>query len=148
VLEHQGQSPKVTELALGQAGHIAALEEDLTAGDEPGRGDQPHDRQRGHALAGPGFAHDADAGTGWDLEADAVDGPDQSGTGLEMRLQILDLEENVGPLRRFPGLGTDIGAHGDPIFSDGVFTPGRLTRCRSRTSKLAWARSRVPSSIS
>jgi hypothetical protein len=47
-------------LALVQLHHVAALVDHLARDDHVGVGDQPHDRHHRHALAGAGFADDAE----------------------------------------------------------------------------------------
>ena len=92
VLEDHGDL-SAADLAHGlalQAGEILAVEEHLAARDLAGRLDQAEDRIAGHALAGAGLADESQDAAASDLEADAVDGLQNAGPGLELRLEILD----------------------------------------------------------
>ena len=88
-------------LALFQACEVAPVEDDLAlVGDVAGIVHQPHHRKRGHGLAAPRLAHDAERVPGLDLEVDAVDGPDRPAVRVEPRPQVLDAQE-----RRHAGAG-------------------------------------------
>ena len=56
------------------AWQILALEQHLAAGDAPGRlRHEPHDGERGYALAAAGFADDAEGSAALERQIDAVD---------------------------------------------------------------------------
>ena len=56
-------------------------------------GDQAHHRQHGDALAGAGFADDADDGTGVEGEVEAIDGAEHAARGGELDDQVADFEQ-------------------------------------------------------
>ena len=60
-----------------------------------GLGDQPHDRERGHALAAAGFADQPDGLAAADGEVDAVDRAEQAAVGAEVGPQAADLEKRL-----------------------------------------------------
>src|SRR5262249_38713586 len=74
-----------------------------------------HQRQRRHALARAGFAHDAERLAGMDLEAHAVDGAHRPVIGEELRLEVRNLEHGqIGRRgRRASPLGALPVARGD-----------------------------------
>ena len=67
--------------------HVDAVEPD-GAFDAGAVGQQAHERQGGHALAGAGLAHHAEHLAGGDVEADAVDGLQRAARGREGDPQI------------------------------------------------------------
>src|SRR6185436_18459074 len=85
-------------LGLGQGEQVPAAVADLARGDAARRRDQPHDRERGHALAAAGFADDPEGAAPRDLERDAVDGADRPLIGAELRHQPAELEQRLGHL--------------------------------------------------
>ena len=83
-----------------QREQVAAFEPDLPAGDLARRFvDEPHDGERGHALARAGLADDREAAAALDGEVDAVDGLDDPVEDLEVGLEVANLEQVV-PVRR------------------------------------------------
>jgi hypothetical protein len=68
---------------------------------------QPHQRQRGDALAATGFAHQADAAPAPDLETDAVDRAEQAAVGVEPGAQVAHLEQRLDAVASCQGI-----AHG------------------------------------
>src|SRR5437867_8816165 len=58
--------------------------------------DQAHDRERRDALAGAGFADDAERLALVDVEIDPINGADDALVGVKVRLQPLDLEQSFG----------------------------------------------------
>ena len=68
---------------------VDAVEADRAADDAAGRiGDQPHQRQRGHALAAAGFADDRQRLAARDRKRHAVDGLDRAVAGEEVGFQV------------------------------------------------------------
>jgi hypothetical protein len=63
----------LAELVVAQLQQIAAAEHDRASGHAPRPREDPHERERGDALAAPGLAHDAERLTWRDVEGDAVD---------------------------------------------------------------------------
>ena len=77
-----------------QRNEIAALPQDLSAGDAPGRHrDQLEDRQRGDGLAAAGFADDADRLAAADGEIDAIHRLHDAVVGGKMGLESPDIEQ-------------------------------------------------------
>src|SRR5262249_21492047 len=74
-------------------GPAVAPQDDAAPDDAAGIGDEPEDGERGHRLAAPGFADDADGFTPVDVERDAVDDAHHAAGGEEPGLQVLDLQE-------------------------------------------------------
>src|ERR687889_1884704 len=81
-------------LAL-QAGEILAVQENLAACDPPWRLDQAENGVARHALAGTGLADEPQNTAAADLEADAVDGLQNAGPGLELRLKVSDAKNRI-----------------------------------------------------
>ena len=54
---------------------------------------QPHDRERGHRFAGPGFADDGDHFAAVDGEADALDRAHDAARGDELGVKIGDFQK-------------------------------------------------------
>ncbi len=59
--------------------------------------DQPHQRQRGHRLAGAGFADHAHRLARLDREADIVDAGDDAAVGRELDAQAVDDDDGFEP---------------------------------------------------
>src|SRR5690606_18717950 len=96
VLEDHGDAvaAHVPHLIVGQIEQVLAVEHDLAADDLAGRaGDQPHHRERCHALARAALADDAERLAAVHVEGDVVDRLDDTVLGFEVRLQITDFEE-------------------------------------------------------
>ena len=83
-------------LGLVEAEQVGAFEHHGAA-DDPARriGHQPHDRQRGHALAAAGLADDRQRLAAADAERDVVDRLEQPRIGEEHRLQVLHVENRL-----------------------------------------------------
>src|SRR3954454_14733073 len=75
---------------------ILALEQHLAGDLRLIPGDQPHDGQERHALAGARLSHHAERLSAGDGERDAVDGLHQTVLGREAHVQVVDLEELLG----------------------------------------------------
>ncbi|OIQ67727.1 hypothetical protein GALL_506910 [mine drainage metagenome] len=58
-----------------------------------GRGQQPDQRHHGHGLSRPAFAHHAQKLSGFEVEANGIDGVNFTATGLEDNLQALDIKD-------------------------------------------------------
>ena len=80
-------------LAVGNRREVMAAEHHGPGADPPGEIDESHQRERGHGLAGTGFAHDAHDLAGIDGEVDAVDRLERRGFGAEFDGQALDIEK-------------------------------------------------------
>ena len=75
---------------------IDAVEQDLAAGDSPGRArHQAHDRQRRHTLATTGLADDAQRSSRIDRKADSVDRRELAALDLKERLERANLEQRA-----------------------------------------------------
>ena len=87
-------SPRISRsLVVGRAQQVLAVEAHR-AGDAGVAGaGQAHHGERGDRLAGAGLADDPERLAAVDGVGDAVDGPDEAVLGLEVDLQVLDLEE-------------------------------------------------------
>ncbi|MCX7363257.1 MAG: hypothetical protein NTV97_15570 [Alphaproteobacteria bacterium] len=95
VLEHHGDLAAAhgANSLVVEKREVAALEQDRAADDPRRLVEQAHDRLGADALAGAGFAHDAQRLAGMHVEADAVDGADGTGIGQEPGAQIAHLEQ-------------------------------------------------------
>ena len=75
---------------------IDAIEQDLAAGDPPGRArHQAHDRQCGDALAATGLADDAERSSRIDRKADAVDRGEFAALDLKECLERANIEQRA-----------------------------------------------------
>ena len=83
-------------LGLVELEQIGAFEHHGAA-DDPARriGHQPHDRQRGHALAAAGFADDRERLAAANHERNVVDRLEQPRIGEEHRVQVLHVENRL-----------------------------------------------------
>src|ERR1700694_1113072 len=89
-------SPDLPHPVLVEIEKIGSFELNRAADDPAGGvGDEAHDRQRGHALAATGFAHDRQRLATADVERDVVDGLEQPRTREEHRPQPLDVENRL-----------------------------------------------------
>ena len=79
-------------LALGQGQQVPSLEQHPSSHDPARRRHQPHQAERGHALAAPGFSDEPEDPTRMERERHAVDRPGQSRVILEVHGEILHLE--------------------------------------------------------
>ena len=86
---------KLAHLGRRNLREIDTLEAYLSADSPRGRGDEAHDRQRGHALAAAGFADDGERAAGVEREADAVDRRELAGFDCERRPEIAYLEKHA-----------------------------------------------------
>ena len=82
-----------------------ALELDAAVAHDVAR-EQAHDRAREHRLAGARLAHDAERLAPLERERDTVDRAHEPALGLEVRLDLVDLEQR--PVER--GVVRTIGA--------------------------------------
>src|SRR5205823_9166157 len=87
-------TPHVAHLGLDELEEVGTLEQ-YPAADDPARWlrHQPHDRERGHRLAGAALAHDSERFALLHFEADAVNGPDHTVTGEEMGVKVDDVKQ-------------------------------------------------------
>ena len=80
-------------VAASSGDEVDAVETDGAADDAAGRiGDEAHEGERRHALAATRLADDGQRLAALERERNAVDGLDQAGAGVEVGLQVLDLE--------------------------------------------------------
>ena len=96
LLEHDGDFPGANPVHLvrRQRNEVAALPQDLSAGDASGRHrDQLQDRQRRDGLAAAGLADDAHRLAAADGEIDAIHRLHDAVVGGEMRLESPDIEQ-------------------------------------------------------
>ena len=89
---------EVLQLALVHLQQVAALVEHLAFEARVRVAREPEERHRGDALARAGLADDPQHLAALQLEADAVDGLDDSVLGGELDLQVLDLDQALGHL--------------------------------------------------
>ncbi len=83
----------MAHLLLGEIEQILAIEDHLAANDLAGWGrDEPHDRERCHALARSALADDAKCFTSIDVERDVVDRLHESILGFEVSLQVTNFK--------------------------------------------------------
>ena len=75
---------------------VAAVELDAVGANLARIGDEPHQRQHRHALAGAGFTDDAKNLALVDAQTDAVDRTQRAGAGGKIDGQICDLEQCHG----------------------------------------------------
>ena len=61
-----------------------------------GFGNQAHDRERGYGLAATGFADDAKSLPLADGERDIINSVDNTGTGMELGLEVQDIQNSLG----------------------------------------------------
>ena len=81
----------------GQVQEVPALEDDLPSQDLSGRlREQPHQRERGHALAAARLPDKAQGAPGLDREADGVDGAQEPLVGVKTYGEAADAEEGIG----------------------------------------------------
>jgi len=80
-------------LILGELEEVAALEQDPAGDVAAVARQQPHDAERGDALATARLTDDAEGAALIDVEVDAVDRLDRAVLGLEVGLEALDPED-------------------------------------------------------
>ena len=80
-------------LALGEFGHVLAVEENLAAGDLARLHENAHDGIGGDGLAAAGLAHDAQHPAAVEIEGNAVDGTHLARVHVEGRGQVFDLKK-------------------------------------------------------
>ena len=85
----------VAHLPVGQVDGLGALEADRALAHEVAAGEEAHDRAREHGLAGSGLADDAERLAALERERDTVDGAHEPAVGLEVGLDVGDLEEGA-----------------------------------------------------
>ena len=95
VLEHHRQlaAAELAVVAVGEADQRTAVEADVTAGDAPGRVDEPHHRERGHGLARARLPHHRDRLARGERERHAVDRARGRAVAGELDAQVVDLEQ-------------------------------------------------------
>ena len=96
LLEHDGDFPGANPVHLvrAQRNEVAALPQDLSAGDASGRHrDEFQDRKRRHGLAAAGLADDTHRLAAADGEIDAIHRLHDAVVGGEMRLESPDVEQ-------------------------------------------------------
>ena len=83
-------------VSSSSAEQVGAFQRDGAADDLAGRvRHQPHDGERGHALAAAGFADDRQRLAAADVERDVVDRLEQPGIGEEHCFQVLHVEDQI-----------------------------------------------------
>ena len=94
-LRHEGQAAPadLALLGFGEGDEVGAFEDDFSAGDTAGIGQDAHDGAAHGGFAAAGFADQAEDGAGLDGEAGAVDGTGDAGAGAVMDLEIFDGKE-------------------------------------------------------
>jgi hypothetical protein len=103
LLEDHADAPAAhrAHAGLGQREQVVAIEPYLAAGDSAVLRQQPHQRQRRHALATAGFADQRERLAALDGERQAVDGLDDAEFGVERHLEVVCLQHR-GPLTSAP----------------------------------------------
>jgi hypothetical protein len=93
-LEDHGHTPTAhsAHARFGQCERVLAVEFDTTGGDAPAFRQQPHQRQRRHALAAARFADQRKGLAAVDGQAQRVDGPDEPAVAVKLDGQILDVQ--------------------------------------------------------
>ena len=84
------------QLALlleGQLGEVLAVEDDRAGGDLAALGEQAHEGQGRHGLAGAGLAHDAQGLARVHVQVDTREGANNAVADLNIGVQIFDLKE-------------------------------------------------------
>ena len=94
LLEDHADAPAAhgAHLRLGQAEHVGLIQMHAAAGDGAVLGQQAHQRQRRHALAAAGLADQREGLAALDRQAQAVDGAHDAGIGVELDLEMIDLD--------------------------------------------------------
>jgi hypothetical protein len=85
----------VAQLGFGGVDQVAPLEQDLAADPRVRVAREPHHRQARHALARARLADDAERLAAVHAIGDAVDRLDHAVGGVEVDLQVADLEERL-----------------------------------------------------
>ena len=83
------------QLAIGEAGDVAPVQEHRAADHAPGRLDQAEDRQRQSRLARARLAHDAHAMPALDLERHFAHGLHDAVVRVVVRLEVAHLQDEV-----------------------------------------------------
>ncbi len=96
LLKHHGDAVAAQALHVGFAGlcEVAALEAD-DAGDFRAFGQQPHQRERGHCLAGPGLADDAERLSFIERKRDVTDDALQAAGRWQINSEVLRVEQHL-----------------------------------------------------
>ena len=84
---------RAAQFAHRRGGHLCevlALQEHRPRGHAPALGEQAHQGQGRHGLAGAGLAHDAQGLAGVDDQVDARQGTDHAGADLDVGVEVLD----------------------------------------------------------
>ena len=97
LLEDHGDAvaADAAHLAFARPHRIDAPERDATSRDVAGAGDEAHDRVGGDALAGAGYAHQADDLAAADGQIDTANRPDLALLRPKARMQTLDPQDVV-----------------------------------------------------
>ena len=99
VLEDHGHvaTADLAQLGLRQTSQVLAVEDHPAALDPAGRlGQQPNDREVGHALAAAGLTDDPEPLALVQRKADPIDGVDRAVMGAELHDEVLDQQECHG----------------------------------------------------
>jgi hypothetical protein len=98
LLEDHGEprTAQVAQLGRRDLQEVAALELDLAADRRVLRRQQPHDGERGHALAASRLADQAERAAALQGKVDAVDGTDGAVVGRETDGQLPELQQRFG----------------------------------------------------
>ena len=113
---------------------ILAIEDETVGAHFARPGDEAHQRQHGHALAGAGFAHDADDLALLDGQVQPVDRAQHAARGGELDRQVPDLDQSH---QRF-SFGSSASRSPSPIRLKAstvtrMATPGKVTTQGARS---------------
>ena len=85
----------LVHLAIGQLQEVLAVQRDASGDDAARRrGDEAHQCQHCHRLAGPRFSNDSQGLAAAEVEADAVDGFDGAKASLEVSSKVIHLQDH------------------------------------------------------
>ena len=134
--DHRDLAPAdLPELAVGELQEVTSLERRASSGHGAGAWEDAEQRQRRHALAAAGLAHDAQRLAGRDLEGDPVHGVHGAASSPELDLHVLDREERLALVgHRLRIFGSMASRRPSPIrlMLMAVITiasPGMIARC-------------------
>ena len=94
-LEHHGHvlAGQLAALPLGQGAQVPPVELHLVGDHAAIVGDQAHDGQRGHALAGAGLADDAEDFALVHRQVDPIDRAELAGSGRKLDGKVADIKQ-------------------------------------------------------
>ena len=82
----------VAHAGFAQVEQVLAIELEPAGGDAPVVRQQPHQRQRRHALAAAGLAHQREGLALRQRQPHAIDGAHQAGVGVQVDVEVVDLQ--------------------------------------------------------